>query len=216
MKRIGRPPNTSRDEILDIALDLLREGGERSLSIRKLAKHLGIAPSSIYNYFANKDELLNALAGYGMEGTPDLPKKGLLPWDEQLAQWMNSFRLFLLEAPELHIFISRAARPSAILATLDKIKSIAAILQQQGLDEVAAVHHAQGIVWTVMSFTYFESLARDSSIVEGLMDAATVEGYSDVTRYFAVDNYDELWAETVKRNIEGIGVQFQSPATGPQ
>ena len=210
MKRTGRPPNTSREEILNVALDLLREGGESGLSIRKLAKHLGIAPSSIYNYFSDKDELFNALAEYGMEGIPDLPKDSLLPWDEQLAQWMNNFRLTLLEAPELHIFISLAAKSSSILAILDKIKSIAAILQQQGLDEVAAVHHAQGIVWTVMSFTYFESLARDSSIVEGLKDAATLEGYSDVTRYFAVDNYDELWAETVKRNIDGIRVQLPS------
>jgi len=214
LKKTGRPPNTSRDEILDVALDLLREGGESGLSIRKLAKHLGIAPSSIYNYFADKDELLNAMAEYGMEGIPDLPEDSIMPWDEQLAQWMNNFRLSLLEAPELHIFISLAAKSSSILAILDKIKSIAATLQQQGLDEVTAVHHAQGIVWTVMSFTYFESLTRDPSIVEGLRDAATLEGYGDVTRYFAVDNYDELWAETVKRNIDGIRVQFPSSDAG--
>ena len=214
MKKTGRPPNTSREEILDVALDLLREGGETGLSIRNLAKHLGIAPSSIYNYFADKDELLNALAEYGMEGIPDLPKDSIMPWDEQLAGWMDIFRLELLEAPELHIFISLAAKSSSILAILDKIKSIAAILEQQGLDEVAAVHHAQGIVWTVMSFTYFESLARSSSIVEGLRNAGDMEHYSDITRYFAVDNYDELWAETVKRNIDGIRVQFPSSDAG--
>jgi hypothetical protein len=43
-----------------------------------------------------------------------------------------------------------------------------------------------------------------------------LENYSDVTRYFAVDNYDELWAETVKRNIDGIRVQLQSTAAGSQ
>ena len=216
MKKTGRPPNTSREEILDVALGLLREGGDSGLSIRKLARHLGIAPSSIYNYFADKDELLNALAEYGMEEIPDLPLDSLLPWDEKIGQWMNSFRLVLLEAPELHIFISLAARSQSILVTLDKIKSIAAVLGEQGLDEVAAVHHAQGIVWTVMSFTYFESLARSSSIVEGLRNAGQLEKYSDVTRYFAVDDYNELWAETVKRNIDGIKVQFQSPGATQQ
>jgi len=66
-----------------------------------------------------------------------------------------------------------------------------------------------------MSFTYFESLARSSSIISGLRDAAQLENYSDVSRYFAVDNYDELWAETVKRNIEGIRVQFNLNDTDP-
>ncbi len=215
MSKTGRPPNTSREEILNTALDLLREGGESGLSIRKLAGHLGIAASSIYNYFSDKDELLNALAEYGMEGIPDFPEDALAPWDENLSRWMNSFRLSLQEAPELHIFISLAAKSQSILAILDKIKSIAAVLGQQGLDEVAAVHHAQGIVWTVMSFTYFESLARSSSIISGLRDAAQLENYSDVSRYFAVDNYDELWAETVKRNIEGIRVQFNLNDTDP-
>ncbi len=60
-----------------------------------------------------------------------------------------------------------------------------------------------------MSFTYFESMARTPSIVEGIRNAGELENYSDVTDYFAVDNYDELWAETVKRNIEGIRVQFR-------
>ena len=210
MKKTGRPPNTSRKKILDVALDLLSEGGESGLSIRKLAKRLEVAPSSIYNYFAGKDELLNALAAHGLEAIPDLPEDKSSPWDEQLTHWMNSFRLALLEAPELQIFISLAAKSPSVLAILDKIKSIAAILRRQGLDEVAAVHHAQGIVWTVMSFTYFESLARSPSIIEGIRKAGQLQDYSDVTTYFAVDNYDELWAETVKRNIEGIRIQFQS------
>jgi hypothetical protein len=121
---------------------------------------------------------------------------------------MNSFRAALLQAPELQVFISLSARSPSILTILDKIRSIAAILRQQGLDEIAAVHHAQGIVWTVMSFTYFESLARNPEIAEGIRNAGQLENYSEVTDYFAVDNYNELWAETVKRNIEGIRVQF--------
>jgi AcrR family transcriptional regulator len=212
LKKKGRPPNTSREEILSVALDLLSEGGENGLSIRKLAKLLEVAPSSIYNYFSGKDELLNALAEYGLEAIPDLPEDGSSPWDDQVTRWMNTFRLALLEAPELQIFISLAAKSPSVQSILDKIKSIAAILRMQGMDEVAAVHHAQGIVWTVMSFTYFETLARSPSIVEGIRSAGQLENYSEVTAYFAVDNYDELWAETVKRNIEGIRVQFQSSA----
>jgi len=211
-KKTGRPPNTSREEILQVALVLLREGGESGLSIRRLAKHLGVAPSSIYNYFAGKDALLNAIAGYGIQSIPGLGEDDPAAWDEQLARWMNIFREALLEAPELHIFISLAAKSPSILAIFDKIQSIALILRREGLDEVAAVHHAQGIVWTVMSFTYFESLVRDPIIVEGIRNAAGLQNYNDVTPYFAVENYNELWAETVKRNIDGIGVQLQEKA----
>ncbi|MBT4521483.1 MAG: hypothetical protein HOC23_15900, partial [Halieaceae bacterium] len=140
---------------------------------------------------------------------PNLSDDDVKPWDKQLADWMSIFRAALLEAPELHMFIALATKSPAIVAILEKIKSIATVLRREGLSEEASVHHAQGIVWTVMSFTYFESMAQDPLIIKGIQNTSGLQEYSDITPYFAVDNYDELWAETVKRNIDGIGVQLR-------
>lgn len=51
-----------RDEILDTAMALFeKEGGLEALSLRKLGGGLSLSYSAPYRYFANKEELVNAL-----------------------------------------------------------------------------------------------------------------------------------------------------------
>src|SRR5437762_2877853 len=55
-----RPP-LSRDRILETALDLADEGGIESLTMRRLGQALGFEAMSLYNYVANKDDLLDGI-----------------------------------------------------------------------------------------------------------------------------------------------------------
>lgn len=51
-----------RDQILDAAMAVFeKEGGEDALSFRRLATELGLSYSAPYRYFADKQELVNAL-----------------------------------------------------------------------------------------------------------------------------------------------------------
>lgn len=64
--RRARAPRGSgdrlREEILDAATGLLLETGQaRSVSIRSVARRVGITPPSIYLHFANKDALMDAV-----------------------------------------------------------------------------------------------------------------------------------------------------------
>ena len=54
-------------DILDAARRQLAEGGASALSVRAVARELGLASSALYRYFATRDELLTALivAAYG-------------------------------------------------------------------------------------------------------------------------------------------------------
>src|SRR5512135_1368374 len=51
----------SRDRILRAALALVDEGGLESLTMRKLAQKLGFEAMSLYNYVANKDDVLDGI-----------------------------------------------------------------------------------------------------------------------------------------------------------
>ncbi len=56
------PTQTStRERILDIALDLFIEKGFDKSSLREIAEHLGFSKAAIYYHFASKDEILMAL-----------------------------------------------------------------------------------------------------------------------------------------------------------
>jgi AcrR family transcriptional regulator len=51
----------SRDRVLRVGVALADEGGFASLTMRKLAKELGVEAMSLYNHVANKDDLLDGM-----------------------------------------------------------------------------------------------------------------------------------------------------------
>lgn len=51
----------TREDIIDIAIDLFSERGYSGVSIRDITKRAGIRESSLYNHFKSKDELLDVI-----------------------------------------------------------------------------------------------------------------------------------------------------------
>ena len=62
----------SRERILRAALDRADEGGIESLTMRKLGRALGFEAMSLYNYVANKDDVLDGILDLVMAET-ELP-----------------------------------------------------------------------------------------------------------------------------------------------
>lgn len=60
--RRERRKEALRGEIIAAAHQLVQEEGYDGLTIRKLAKRIGYAPMSVYSYFADKQDILYALA----------------------------------------------------------------------------------------------------------------------------------------------------------
>lgn len=52
---------TLRGTLLDLAREIVATDGPGGLSIRVLAKRAGVASGTVYNYFANKDDILLVL-----------------------------------------------------------------------------------------------------------------------------------------------------------
>src|SRR5919106_5226050 len=58
---MARKRPLSRETVLQAALRLADDSGIESLSMRKLARELGVEAMSLYNHVANKDDLLGGL-----------------------------------------------------------------------------------------------------------------------------------------------------------
>ncbi|WP_436778094.1 TetR/AcrR family transcriptional regulator [Yinghuangia sp. YIM S09857] len=65
--RRSRRRAETREEILDIALDLMAEEGVAGLSLAAVARHLGIRPPSLYKYFPSRHAVYDALFQRGQE-----------------------------------------------------------------------------------------------------------------------------------------------------
>lgn len=65
--RTGRPPLTSRAQILEVARRLIDQDGWEKLTVRRLAGELGVGATTLYHHIRNKDELLLLLLHHHIE-----------------------------------------------------------------------------------------------------------------------------------------------------
>lgn len=56
--RTGRPPSTSRAQILAGARELIDRDGWEKLTVRRLASHLGIGAATLYSHVRDREDLL--------------------------------------------------------------------------------------------------------------------------------------------------------------
>src|SRR3954464_12066183 len=83
----------SRDKVLGAASELVRSEGIDALSMRRLGQRLDVWPMSIYTYFRDKDELLDALAEHAVEHV-SVPT-GRAQWRKQMRALLHDIRLAL-------------------------------------------------------------------------------------------------------------------------
>jgi AcrR family transcriptional regulator len=55
----------TRQEILDAALGILNEVGPGKLSLREIARRVDYSPAGLYEYFSNKEEIIDAVCAEG-------------------------------------------------------------------------------------------------------------------------------------------------------
>lgn len=56
-----RNKKISREELLNCALEIIKENGLKACTIRSLATSSGIAVGTVYNYFSSQEELFNEI-----------------------------------------------------------------------------------------------------------------------------------------------------------
>jgi len=88
----------TRDRIVAAAVEVLDTDGLGALSTRRLAEQLGVRAPSLYNHFATKDEILEAVAD-AITAQVDLSAFQRLPWPQALAEWARAYRAAVVAHP---------------------------------------------------------------------------------------------------------------------
>jgi AcrR family transcriptional regulator len=87
----------TRDRVLEAAIRLADEGGIESLTMRKLARELGVEAMSLYNHVANKGDLVAAMVDL-VVAEIELPSAGE-EWDVDIRTCAVSAHEALLRHP---------------------------------------------------------------------------------------------------------------------
>jgi AcrR family transcriptional regulator len=106
--RGGRPRGSTRERILDIALELFNEQGYDKTSLREIAERLGFTKAALYYHFERKEDILlelhlrlhalgrDVLERLGRENQEPDPADWLKLLDEFIDQVVANSQLFLL------------------------------------------------------------------------------------------------------------------------
>ena len=109
------PHKLTRESVVAAAMDLADRGGITALTMRSLAKHVGVEAMSLYHHLPNKEALLDAMVDRVYAGI-DLPTPDG-DWRSGLRRRSESVREVLLRHPwALPLMESRRAPGPANLA----------------------------------------------------------------------------------------------------
>ena len=59
----------NKDKIFNVSVDLFSEHGYDGVSIRQIAREVGIKESSIYNHYPSKEAILDSILNYYIDKT---------------------------------------------------------------------------------------------------------------------------------------------------
>jgi AcrR family transcriptional regulator len=90
------PSKPTKEKIFNVSLELFSEKGFDAVSVREIAREVGIRESSIYNHYKNKEAILNSIMDYFKK---ELSRSGL-PEDD--------FEYLIEQGPE--VFFEEGAK----------------------------------------------------------------------------------------------------------
>lgn len=155
----GRRRDARRAELLELALEVIRERGP-STSMEHVAARAGVSRPIIYRHFGDRDGLAAAVAdGFAAALRAELQQAlaSPLPPRDVLVAAVDTFVAFLERDPEVYRFLLRgpaSRRPGDVSSFLQHVsQDVAMVLGEQlrasGLDSGAAEPWAYGIVGMV-------------------------------------------------------------------
>jgi AcrR family transcriptional regulator len=155
----GRPPKTSQQAIIACAIEILEKEPDAGVSLNRIAKTMNISPMSIYNYFATRDKLLQALSSHLLADL-ELPTDVDEPWQTRIVGWATAVRAHFKRVPYLIELLVWENNMST--AWLRHYLMINEVLRVAGLRGDALTQATIWVSQTIMSAIHTELLALSS------------------------------------------------------
>lgn len=218
-------------QILDTARRHLATDGASGLSLRAIARELGMSSSAVYRYVASRDDLLTSLsvAAYDALGVAAEAQEAAVGRDDFFGRWSavcNAVRAWAQSNPNEYALIYGTPVPgySAPAATIEPAARVTNLLLGILVDAAAAERLAPAIVDDNVAPNHREALVPvralvppqvpDAVLQRGLMTWAALFGTVSFELFGQVDHVvseesgdrDAFFAECVQRWATQVGI----------
>jgi TetR/AcrR family tetracycline transcriptional repressor len=148
--RRGRPPKgatqLSREAILNAAIEVIDTAGVASITMRSVARQLGVDAKSLYNHVDGKDHLLDVVAERVLAGM-DIPEPTGATGDD-LRAIAHAFRARTLQYPQAATLV--LTRQLSSFAGLAPVEAVLFVLRAADFSPEEAVHLLRTFVATLI------------------------------------------------------------------
>ncbi|HSB97132.1 MAG TPA: TetR/AcrR family transcriptional regulator [Spongiibacteraceae bacterium] len=153
----GRPARISREAIIQKSMELLADIDVDDFMLKTVAEELGTVSMAIYNYFASREELLEAVADE-VALLFKMPKpKPNQTWQENLLAWLWAFKKHAERYPVIYNVMNIEGHTTAgwFRVTAPVVK----IMHDMGLRDKALAHASYLFCSSSTSLMYVESVS---------------------------------------------------------
>jgi AcrR family transcriptional regulator len=206
-------PALSRANAVRTALAILDAEGAGALTMRRVARDMGVPIMSLYRHVRSKDDLDAAVAAALIAGVRTGPHTGA--WDADLRGWAEAYRAMAQEHPNAVPLL--AARPAvAYAARADDVEATLRALGEAGLEPDEARLRLRAALITVTGFCHAQEAARRAGTA-----AATPEDDAHpllaalIADVQAGLHADRLFATMLDAVVGGIAARLGAVRTSP-
>ena len=217
----------SPDVITDTALQLVARKGIGALSMRAVAKRLGVTPMALYFHVANKAELLDAVI-HRVVADIELPERPDATWDELMLAFAQSSRRVLRAHPGIAAAIIAESPTGLGESGLRLGERIYAAMARAGFADSDMAVGFNTLLVFVLGFVAMETSRHPTPLAAGERDAVVerlesgfaslpvsefpyhVRLASDLARITTEDQFDR----GVGKVIAGIRARFHAKRDG--
>jgi len=201
----------TRDRIIDAALHLMDAEGLDAVSMRRVAREVGVEAMSLYHHVRDKDDLLQGICERVMAGYDFPPVEGA--WADRCKEGARSWRRLLQAHPDLMRLFAETHGPSPTSPeSLRPTESALSLLREAGLsdrDTVQAFHAFGGYIqgFVMMEGGSIKGGHDDEGFHDRMADALPAEAFpvlAAVGRYFAECSADEQFEFGLDLMMRGI------------
>ena len=144
-------------QVLAAARAVLRQDGVQALSLRAVARRLGVAPNTLYSHVAGKDDLLDlvlddVLGGVAVPAEEEVQRD---PWGAVRAIMLDSYDVLLAHPGLVPAYLDRQGARGVQARRLGVVTMRA--LGNAGLDEVAAREAIRVLIVNTVGFAAFSA-----------------------------------------------------------
>ena len=161
----------ARSDVVDKAAQLLDEYGIADLTMRRLARELGLTPGALYWHFADKQALLGAVADRILASTATAP---VGPWAERVHRECTGLRDALLSTTDGAELVSASFAAGKSEQMAEILNRLTAAGAEAGIDGSHADLAARSVLYYVLGFTADEQSRLQWDAAGALADDQSV------------------------------------------